>query len=113
MTRAARRTPARRRISPGAVFLGVAIVASVAFSLYAVTVREADQIPLLAAGSIVVGLTFGALAVYCLRAIVRAGKSGRGGRAMALALLGGIAAMVAAGSLAGAFILFQLAGTAT
>jgi hypothetical protein len=61
----------------------------------------------------VVGLTFGALALYCLRAIVRAGRTGRGGRAMALALLGGFAAMVAAGSLAGAFILFQLAGAST
>jgi hypothetical protein len=101
----------RRRISPGVVFLVVAIVASVAFAGYAVTVREADQIPLLAAGSVVLGLTFGALAVYCVRAILRAGRSGRGGRALLLAIVGGGAAMVAVGSLAAAIILFQLAGS--
>ena len=107
------RPRARRRISPGVVFLVVAIVASVAFAGYAITVREAEQIPLLAAGSVVLGLTFGALAVYCVRAILRAGRSGRGVRALLLGLLGGGAAMVAAGSFAAAVILFQLAGSGT
>lgn len=104
---------ARRRISPGVVFLGVALIASVAFAGYAVTVRDAEQIPLLAAGSVVLGLTFGALAVYCVRAILRAGRSGRGGRALLLGLVGGGAAMIAAGSLAASIILFQLAGSGT
>jgi FtsH-binding integral membrane protein len=99
---------ARRRISPGVVFLVVALVASIAYTAYAITVREASQIPLLASGAVVLGLTFGALAVYCLRAILRAGRAGRGGRALLLALVGGFAAITAAGALAAAFILFQL-----
>ena len=106
MTARSRRS--RRRISPGVVFLGIALVASVAYTLYVITVREASQIPLLASGAVVLGLTFGALALYCLRAILRAGRSGRGGRAILLALVGGGAAIAAAGAFAAALILFQL-----
>ena len=100
-----------RRISPGIVFLVVALVASVAFSAYAITVREASQIPLLASGAVVLAITFGALAVYCLRAIWRAGRTDRAGRTLLVGLIGGFAAIAAAGALAGAVILFQLAGT--
>jgi hypothetical protein len=103
----ARRT-SRRRISPGVVFLGVALVASLAFAAYAVTVREADQIPLLAAGSVVLGLTFGALAVYCLRSIWRARHGDRPGRTLLVGLVGGGAAIATAGCFAAAMILFQL-----
>jgi hypothetical protein len=101
----------RRRISPGLVFLVVALVASVAFSAYAITVREASQIPLLASGAVVLAITFGALAGYCLRAVWRAGRSDRAGRTILVGLIGGFAAIAAAGALAGAVILFQLAGT--
>ena len=104
-----RPTPSRSRISPGVVFLVVAIVASVAFTAYAITVREASQIPLLAAGAVVLALAFGALAVYCLRAVWRAGRSDRPGRTLLVGLIGGFAAIAAAGAMAGAIILFQLA----
>ena len=60
----------------------------------------------------VLGIVFGALAVYCLRAVWRAGIDGRDGRAIALGIVGGIAAIVAAGCLAGAIILFLLAAVA-
>jgi hypothetical protein len=99
----------RRGISPGVVFLAIALVASVAFALYAISVREASQIPLLASGAVVLAITFGALTVYCLRATLRAGSEGRDGRALAVALVGGCAAIATAGTLAGAIILFQLA----
>ena len=104
----ARPSSPRRSLSPGVVFLVVAIVASIAFTAYAVTVREASQIPLLAAGAVVLALAFGALAVYCLRAIVRAGRSDRSGRTLLVGLIGGIAAIAACGAMAGAIILFQL-----
>jgi hypothetical protein len=98
-----------RRISPGVVFLGVALLASIAYVLYAVTVRDASQIPLLASGTVVLALAFGALTVYCFGAVLRAGREGRGTRALLIALVGGGAAVATAGCLAGALILFQLA----
>ncbi|HYH94006.1 MAG TPA: hypothetical protein VD763_12655 [Candidatus Saccharimonadales bacterium] len=102
------RTQAGRRISPGLVFIAVALVGSVVYLGYAITVRDASQIPLLASGAVVLAIVFGALAVYSLRATWRAGNEGRGGRALLIALVGGGAAIAAAASLAGALILFQL-----
>ena len=99
-----------RRISPGVIFLVVAIVGSIAYMAYVVTVREATQIPLLASGAVVLAIVFGALAVFCLRTIWQAGlERGRGGRAILTALVGGGAAIAASGFAAGAIILFQLA----
>jgi alanine dehydrogenase len=102
-------TAARRSISPGIVFLAVALIGSLLFALYAVTVRDADQIPLLAAGSAVLGIVFIALAAYALRAIWRAGIEGRSGRALLLGVGGGIAVIIGAGCVAAAIILFLLA----
>ena len=102
-----------RRISPGPVFLAVALVGSVVFALYAVTVRDASQIPLLAAGSAVLGIVFIALAAYAVRATWRAGIDGRNARALALGVGGGIAVMIGAGCVAAAIILFLLAQTPT
>ena len=98
-----------RRISPGDIFLVVAIVGSIAYMAYTVTVRDTSQIPLLASGAVVLAVVFAALAAYSLRAILRAGSDGRDGRALVLALVGGGAAMAAAGFAAGAIILFQVA----
>ena len=99
------------RITLGVVFLAIAVIGSIAYLAYAITVRDAAQIPLLASGAVVLGIAFGALAVYCLRAAWRAGQEGRGGRALLIGLIGGGAAMATAGCLAGALILFQLAGS--
>ena len=76
--------PTRRRISPGAVMLAIALVGSVLFALFAITVRDASQIPLLASGAAVLGIAFGALAVYSVRATWRAGLAGRDQRAVVL-----------------------------
>ena len=97
------------RPTPGLVFLLIAVIGSIGYLLYAVTVRDASQIPLLASGAVVLGLAFGALSIYCLRSSWRAGADGRGGRAFGVALVGGGAAIAAAGCLAAAIILFQLA----
>lgn len=106
-------TAARRGISPGIVFLAIALIGSLVFSLYAVTVRDASQIPLLAAGSAVLGIVFIALAAYVLRSIWRAGIDGRSARALALGVGGGIAVIIGAGCLASAIILFMLSQTPT
>jgi hypothetical protein len=100
----------RRRISPVAIFLVIAIVGSIAYMAYVVTVREATQIPLLASGAVVLAIVFGALAAFCLRTIWQAGlERGSGGRVILAALVGGGAAIAASGFAAGAIILFQLA----
>jgi hypothetical protein len=100
-----------RRISPGIIFLVVAIVGSIAYMAYAVTVRDTSQIPLLASGAVVLAVVFAALAAYSLRATMRAGTDGTGGgRVLLVALVGGGAAIAAAGFAAGAIILFQVAG---
>jgi uncharacterized membrane protein len=106
-------TAARRGISPGIVFLAVALIGSLLFALYAVTVRDADQIPLLAAGFAVLGIVFIALAAYALRSIWRAGIDGRSGTALALGVGAGIAVIIGAGCVAGAIILYLLAQTPT
>ena len=106
-------TAARRGISPGLVFLAVALIGSVVLAVYAVTVRDASQIPLLAAGSAVLGIVFIALAIYALRSIWRAGIAGRGGQALVLGVGGGIAVIIGAGCLAAAIILYLLSQTPT
>ncbi len=106
-------TDARRGISPGAVFLAVALIGSLVLAVYAVTVRDASQIPLLVAGSAVVGIVFIALAAFTLRSIWRAGIAGRNGRALALGFGGGLAVIIGAGCLAAAIILFLLSQTST
>ncbi len=101
--------PSGRRISPGAVMLAIALGGSVIFALFTITVRDASQIPLLASGAAVLGIAFCALAAYSARATWHAGIEGRNQRAIAMALAGGAAAIVGAGCLAGAIILFLLA----
>ena len=102
---------AGRRVSPGVVILAVAMVGSIAYLVYAITVRDPSQIPLLASGAVVLGLVFGALAGYSLQATWRAGMQERNGRAVVLGLLGGVAAMISAGCFALAIIGFMLRQT--
>ena len=103
-----RPVPPGRRFSPGAVMLAIALGGSVIFALFTVTVRDASQIPLLASGAAVLGIAFWALAVYSARSTWQAGIAGRDQRAILLAVAGGMAAIVGAGCLAGAMILFML-----
>jgi hypothetical protein len=95
--------------SPGLIFLAIAIVGSILYMVFVISVRDSSQIPLMASGAVVLALVFGALAVYSLRSVLRAGlEMGQGGRAVLIAFVGGIAAIAAAGFAAGAVILFQI-----
>lgn len=97
------------RITPGIVILAVAVIGSIAYMAFVVTVRDNSQIPLMASGAVVLSIVFVALAAYSLRASWRAGaEPGRGGRAILAALVGGGAAIAAAGFAAAAIILFQI-----
>ena len=88
--------------------LTIALGGSVLFALYTITVRDASQIPLLASGAAVLGIAFGALAAYSARATWYAGIAGRTQRAFVMAIAGGGAAIIGAGCLAAAIILFML-----
>jgi hypothetical protein len=107
---------ATRRIGPvpvtvTGVLIVVAMIGSLAYLLYAVTVRDASQIPLLASGAVVLGIVFAAVAFVGARAAWRSSLGGRDGRAFAHALVGGIASLAAAACFAGAFILATLSQT--
>jgi hypothetical protein len=111
-TAAARRRPNDRGpgsggiVTPVRVALIVAVVGSLAFVAYAMLlVRDESAIPMLTAGAVVLGIAFLALAVAGGRATLEAGRDGQGGRAFALAIAGGIAAMIGFGCFAGAVIL--------
>jgi hypothetical protein len=96
------------RITPTRVILVLAIAGSLGFGLYTVTVRDANQIPLLAAGLTVLGLVFGMLTIAGVVSTYRAGSDEQGVRAMFLAIGAGVASIIALGCLAGAVLLAQL-----
>lgn len=96
-------------LSPGLIFLVIAIVGSIVYMAFVISVRDSSQIPLMASGAVVLAIVFAASAVYALRATLRAGQEpGGGGRSVLIAIVGGIAAIAAAGFAAGAIILFQI-----
>lgn len=96
------------RITPTRVILVVALLGSAGFFAYALTVRDATQIPLLASSAIVLGLVLSAFAVTGFVEVLRAGREARAGRATLAALFGGLAAIAALGCFAGAAILALL-----
>ena len=88
------------------VLIVIALILSLAYVAYAITVRDPSQIPLLASGLVVVGLVFVAIAAVGARAAWRSSVRGSDARAFGHALIGGIASLVAAGCVALAVILF-------
>jgi uncharacterized YccA/Bax inhibitor family protein len=97
-------------ITATGVLLLVALVASLVFFAYTITVRESTQIPLVVSGSVVLGLVFAAIAAVGGRATWRSSVQGRDARAFGHSLLGGIAALIAAACFAGAIILILIKG---
>ena len=93
------------QLTPTRVTLFVAIFGSVLFLVYAVTVRDASQIPMLSSGAAVLGLAFSALALAGAIGTVRASRTWDAGRALLLAIGGGIATLAAAAAFAGAIVL--------
>ncbi len=93
------------RVTPPRVTLTIALVGSALFIIYAIIVRDESQIPMLSAGSAVLGIVFSALAVAGAVMTYQEAQAGESGRAFAFAVLGGLAALVAAGSFAVAAVL--------
>ena len=100
-----RQADRRRLLTPFGLGIGVALVGSLIFIAVGFVNRTTTQIPILAAGLAVLGLTLGALAVACVVAVVRAGREGRDARAFWAALAGGLVVLGAAGALSAAIVL--------
>jgi hypothetical protein len=98
------------RITVTRVVLLVALLGSVGYLVYAITVRDPAQIPMLTSGAAVLGITFTALAIAGAAETVRAARADRPGRALAAAIVGGIAGVVAFGCFAAAAVLALLWG---
>jgi len=105
--------PKRRRgphigpigISPLRVTLFIALLGGLGFLGYAVFVRDALQVPLMASGFAVIGLVFAVMAILALLSVVRSGREGRDGMAVMTALFGGLIAVASLMSLAAAIIM--------
>jgi hypothetical protein len=85
------------RITPVVILVALGFIGSVAFLGYVVAAIDVDQIPLLAAGFVVLGACFAATAIGAVLGMWRAASRAAGGRALALAIVGGIAGMAAIG----------------
>jgi len=93
------------KITPIRVMLLVGLLGGLGFLAYATFVRDQLQVPLMATGFFMVGIVFAAMAVIALLSVVRSGRDGHGGTAVAAALIGGLLAFGALMSLAGAIIM--------
>ena len=96
------------RLTPTRVFIGIALVGSIGYLVYSLTVRDTNQIPLLASGAAILGVVFAALAIVGAYRSYQAGRDGSGGRAVLAAIGGGLAALVAFGAFATAAVLSLL-----
>ena len=103
--------PRRSPITPTGVLLVLALIGSIAYVLYAITVRDASQIPLLVSGAVVLGIVFVAIAITGLVGTWRSSVRGSDGRAFGHAIVGGVACLAAAGCFAVAIILTMVSRT--
>ncbi|MEA2537209.1 MAG: hypothetical protein QOF11_1443 [Chloroflexota bacterium] len=95
----------RRTITPLRVTLGIALLVSLAVVGYGLVARDATQLPMLTAGEFISGIVFALLALAGAWAAYSQSREGSAGRALVYAVGGGIAALLAAASLAAAIIL--------
>ena len=87
------------RISLPGIVIGLTMLGAIAFIIYVVLRVEDNQIPLMASGFVVLGASLAAIAVWSLVGMWRAASRARGGRALGLAIFGGLAALGAIGCL--------------
>ena len=93
------------RVTPTRVFLAIALVGSLLYLAYAVSVRDTTQIPALASGALVLGLVFGMLATAGGIETYRAARADRPARSVGAAIMGGVAGIVSLACFAAAAIL--------
>jgi hypothetical protein len=96
------------RLTPLRLVIGLAVLGSAGFIAFALLrVRDTSQIPMLSSGFAVLGLALAAFAIGALVELWRAAADGRSGRAMVMAIAGGVVALAAVGSFTAA-VLFAL-----
>ena len=106
------RPPRRRRtITPLRVTLGIALLVSLGVVGYGLVARDATQVPVLTAGEFISGVVFGLLALAGAWASYSRSREGSPGRALVYAVMGGIAALLAAAWLAAATIQTLILGS--
>ncbi len=96
------------RVTPIRIILVVALIGSLGYTFFALTVRDTSQIPMLSSGAAILGLVFSALALAGGIAMWRAGVDRRSAASFGMAVLGGVAAMIALGCFAFAIVLALL-----
>ena len=94
-----------RLLTPVRVTLTIALLASIGVVTYGLVARDATQIPVLTAGTYIIGIVFALLALAGAWAAYSRSREGSTGRALVYAVMGGISALLAAASLAFAIIL--------
>jgi hypothetical protein len=85
------------RITPVVILIALGFIGSIAFLGYVVLAIDEEQIPLLAAGFVVLGACFAATAIGAVLGMWRAASRAEGGRALLLAMFGGVAGIAAIG----------------
>ncbi len=93
-----------RRLPPAPTILTAGSIGSLIFLLRAVT-SHTTPVAVLMSAAVVTGLIFGADSVVSSIACWRASQYGESGRAVVLAMVGGIAALVCAGAFAGTLVM--------
>ena len=91
--------------------VAIAFIGSLAFVLYVALAVEDKQIELLGYGFAVMGASLVAIAIGALFGMWRAASRARVGRALGLAILGGLAGMFAIGCFAFTAIATMVGGT--
>ena len=84
-------------ITLATILVAVAFIGSLIYLAWVVIAVDEEQIPLLAYGFVVLGACFAAIAVGALMGMWRAASRAAGGRALVLAIFGGVAGMAAIG----------------
>jgi hypothetical protein len=93
-------------VTPGRIAVLVAFGIALIVIGYAARIDQSDtQLPLLITGFVLLGLVFLTLAAWGCLALIRAGGDDDGRTAFFAALLGGLCAIAAAGTLGGAVVL--------
>ena len=95
----------RLRLTPGALVVGLAIVGSLGLLLYGLVRRDSAQIPILASGLVVIGLTFLGTGFWAALAAYRDARRGRSGWAFAGAFFGGVCVLAGGVAMASAVVL--------
>ena len=96
-----------RRLPPAPILLSIGSIGALLFLLKAVT-SHTTPVSVLLSASVVVGLVFGIDAVVASVATWRAGRKGESGWAIVLAICGGLAGLICAGSFAGMVVMILL-----